>query len=835
MTPQHASGTDRLAAYRAKRSADTTPEPFNDGGLSGAGIFVVQKHAATRLHYDLRLEHNGVLMSWAVPAGISHDPTVKRFAVHTEDHPIEYADFEGVIPKGEYGGGEMIVWDRGAVTFDEEPAAGLVAGKLLFTLSGYKLHGQWTLVQMNKEPTEWLLIKKPDAWARDEDDDPPSEQSVLSGLTVEDLCDTRDRASGIHDFLESHDAPEGAVDATSLDLMLAKIAEGPFTDEAWLFEVKYDGYRLVAGKDGRNVHLRYRSGLDATAVFPDITSALKRLPFDQVVIDGEVVVLDSEGHPNFQTLQKRGRLTNRHDINMAATRSPSTFFGFDLMGFDEFDLRGLPLAIRKEALEAVLPTLGPLRYADHFVGVGTAMFDQVVAMGLEGIMAKRTDSRYVAGRSDLWLKIRIEHANTFAIVGYTVPKDKRGGFGALHLGLIDNGKLTYAGRVGTGFSNAQLTELRSRLEPLVKEEPQVLGDTPRGDEHLWVEPTLACSVRYKEITDTGSLRHPVFVDYDDIDLHGIYELEPDRVRQPPPPDVVDARITEPTNTDKVFWPDDGYTKGDLINYYTKVADHLLPYLADRPLVLDRYPDGIDGKSFFQKNAPDFAPDWIRTQWVGNTSGRGNTYFVVDDVEGLRYVANLASIPLHIWASRRFNIENPDWCILDLDPKDAPFVSVITVAKEIRTVCESMGLPSYVKTSGKTGLHVLIPMGGAFTFDQQKLLGELLARVVESRLGELATTVRDPAARSGKVYLDYLQNGKGKLIVGPYSVRPVAGATVSTPLRWEEVTPSLDVTRFTIASTPRRLASMRDDPMLPVLTEIPDIVGGLRRLAKEYSG
>jgi bifunctional non-homologous end joining protein LigD len=285
--------------------------------------------------------------------------------------------------------------------------------------------------------------------------------------------------------------------------------------------------------------------------------------------------------------------------------------------------------------------------------------------------------------------------------------------------------------------------------------------------------------------------------------------------------------------DNVFWPEDGYTKGDLIGYYTTVADHLLPYLVDRPLVLDRYPDGIDGKSFFQKNAPEFVPDWVRTQTVGD-GDQATTYFIVEDVESLRYLANLASIPLHVWASRVSGLGSPDWCVLDLDPKEAPFADVVTVAKSVKQICEAMGLPSYPKTSGKTGLHVLVPMGNDSTYEQQKLLGELIARVVESRVGDIATTVRNPARRDGKVYVDYLQNGRGKLIVSPYSVRPVQGATVSAPLRWKEVTRTLDVTRYTIKSMPRRLASMNDDPLVGILSDAPDISSGLRRLATEYS-
>jgi bifunctional non-homologous end joining protein LigD len=770
-------------------------------------------------------------LSWAVPAGISLDPDVKRFAAHTEDHPLEYADFEGVIPAGEYGGGEMIVWDRGALTWDEEPDAGLAKGKLLFSLAGYKLHGQWTLVQMKKE-SEWLLIKKPDGWHRSDDDHTFNEQSILTGLTVEDLEGGDDRSLRLTDRLLAAGAVEPDVDSSTLDLMLAKTTDTAFTDDTWLFEIKYDGYRLVATKLGRTVSLRYRSGLDASAVFPEVASAVRRLRFDRLVIDGEVVVLQDDGTPSFQLLQKRGRLSNRRDIAEAAAKLPATFFGFDLVGFEELDTRQVALLDRKGALREVMPSLGPLRYADHFRGIGDALFEQAVALGLEGVMAKKASSRYISGRSDLWLKIRTEQNGTFAIVGYTYPKGSRSGIGSLHIAVMSSDVMTYAGRVGSGFSEATLERLRSELDQNTSPSPHVHGFIGDDTDTVWVVPTLQCTVRYKEVTNSGALRHPVFEGYEPLKNSDVVELDADQ-HVPPAPSVVDARSPDPTNTDKVFWPEDGYTKGDLIGYYTAVAEHILPYLVDRPVVLDRFPDGIYGKSFFQKNAPAFVPDWIRTQRVGDQD-KGTTYFVVDDVESLRYLANLASIPLHVWASRLSKIGSPDWCILDLDPKDAPFTSVVTVARTIKETCDAMGLPSYPKTSGKTGLHILVPMGRGFDYDQQKLLGELIARVVESRVGDIATTVRDPRKRDGKVYLDYLQNGRGKLIVSPYSVRPVRGATVSAPLRWKEVSKNLDVTNFTIKSMPRRLASMKDDPLLSVLTDTPDIKGGLVRLASEYS-
>ncbi len=828
-----ADPSEHLADYRAKRSAARTPEPFGGEGGGAGGIFVVQKHAATRLHYDVRLEHRGVLLSWAVPQGPSLDPGVKRFAAQTEDHPIEYAEFEGVIPKAEYGGGEMVVWDRGALTWDEDPEAGLEAGKLLFTMDGYKLHGQWTLVRM-KNPKEWLLIKKPDGW--DREDHEFDDRSVYTGMTVEDLADGREPAADLADTL-ARTAPPGSVGSTGFKPMLAETADGPFSRDGWVFEIKYDGYRMLAEKDGRHVTLRYRSGLDATAVFPEIATALRRLPYEHLLIDGEVVVLRADGTPSFEQLQRRGRLSNRHDISRAASELPATLFAFDLVSAEGYDARPLPLVDRKAALQTVVPDLGPLRYAEHIPSRGEAVFDQVMALGLEGVMAKEAGAPYASGRSGSWLKVRGDHVGTFAIVGFTAPKGGRTGIGALHLAALRSGRLAYAGRVGSGLSDSVLDELATALAAAEIDGPAVPEAVAAAPTDTWVEPELSATVRYREVTSDGALRHPVFLRHQPLDRNDLTDVDGPEgdSQEPPPPAIVDLRSTEPTNTDKVFWPDDGYTKGDLIAYYSAVADHLLPYLTDRPLVLDRYPDGIDGGSFYQKNAPDYVPEWVRTEWIERDDGTGNNYFVVDDVESLRYVANTAAIPLHVWASRVHHLDTPDWCILDLDPKGAPFSDVVRIARAIRDVCDAMDLPSYPKTSGKSGLHVLVPMGPPLGYEQQKLLGALIASVVESRLGDIATTERTPAKRGNKVYLDHLQNGRGKLIVAPYSVRPVPGATVSAPLRWSEVTPTLDVTRFTIRSMPRRLARLSEEPMAAVLSGHADVLGGLERLARTLDG
>jgi bifunctional non-homologous end joining protein LigD len=832
---------DRLAAYRAKRRAGATPEPFASGAAR-PGMFVVQQHAARRRHYDLRLEIGGVLVSWAVPRGPSLDPAEKRLAVATEDHPLEYGDFEGVIPADNYGAGAVIVWDRGRCVHEIEPAGGLKDGKLLFELQGYKLRGLWTLVKTSRDPKEWLLIKKPDGAADGRDAEDLPHTSVFSGLTVEELSQGTNRAAELRELLGDLGARRRRLRAHQVKPALARLERQPFSRPGWLFELKYDGYRLLAGKraaDGAGprqvaeVALLYRSGLDATTLYPEIARTLRALPYDGLVLDGEAVVLDSEARPDFQRLQQRARLRQRLDIERATIEHPVVLYAFDLLGFEEFDLRNLPLVERKRVLRRALPAAGPIRYADHFLERGETLFEQARAVGLEGIVAKKADSTYRGGRGGQWLKIRAEKSADFVVVGWTRPKIGRSGFGALHLAQYEGDELVYVGRVGSGFGEASLNSIHEQLEPLHRDSPPFEGPPPAGKEHVWVRPELVAEVRYTEVTEAGQLRHPVFDRLREDKPPEDCRSEEPPPEQPPAPEPAAPRL-ELTRLDKVFWPAEGYTKGDLIGYYRAVAPLLLPYLRDRPLVLDRYPDGIEGKSFFQKNAPEFAPESIRTETVwSEDSDKETRYFVCDDESALVYMANSGAIPLHVWGSRVTAPQAPDWSILDLDAKDAPFDAAVAVAKAIRRLCKSIGLPTYVKTSGATGLHVLIPLGGQCTFAQSKQLATLLAQIVARQQPERASVARSPRARQGKIYIDALQNGHGKLLVAPYSVRPLPGAPVSMPLGWREVNGRLDPRRFTIATATARLKRWRGDPLAAVLEQRPDLVRALAGLLAEH--
>jgi bifunctional non-homologous end joining protein LigD len=820
----------KLATYREKRKADSTPEPFG-GAAAPRSRFVVQLHAARQRHYDFRLEHEGVLVSWAVPKGPSPDPADKRLAVHVEDHPVDYIHFEGVIPEGNYGAGAVIVWDRGRWEPVQDFSTGLTSGKLLFDLHGYKLRGRWTLVKTKRGPKDWLLIKERDAYVRAGDDALLPQDSVLSGLSVEQLAAGTDPAAALAEQCRAAGAKPSRIAFDDVQPMLATPGE-PFTHPDWVFEIKYDGYRLLAGKEHGEVRLISRNNHDFTAVFPDIAEVLAALPYDDFLLDGEVVVHDAEGLPSFAGLQQRGRLTREADIGRAATQWPATLYAFDLLLFAEYDLRRLPLTRRKTLLAQLLPTVGPIRVSEHIEGAGVAMFEQLQALGLEGVVGKRADSIYVGRRSADWIKVSARASDDFAVAGYTPPKGGRAGFGALLLAQRGAEGWVHAGRVGGGFSDQDLAAVAQRLAAARDGEPPLAADEETGAR--WVVPEFVVEVRFKGRSPKGRLRQPTFIavredkNPEDCWLPG--EEKP--LPEAPLARKAAAETVHVTNPDKVFWPEQGYTKGDLIAYYRAVAPHLLPYLRDRPLVLTRYPDGIDGKSFYQKDAPEYAPDWLRLETLWSEgSQREIRYFVIENEEGLAYIANMAAIPLHIWSSRMAALQHPDWCILDLDPKGAPFTHVVRVARALHGICEAIGLPHFAKTSGSTGLHVLIPLGARYTHEQSRAMAELLANCVVKELPEIATVQRQLDARDGKVYVDYLQNGHGRLLVAPFSVRPVPGASVSMPLRWNQVTAKLDMHRYNLRSVPALLAKQKVDPLRDVLRGAADLPASLARLAE----
>lgn len=814
-----------LERYRAKRDPDRTPEPFGaarqERAGAGARIFAIQQHAARRLHWDLRLEIDGTLASWAVPRGPSLDPAERRLAVRTEDHPLEYADFEGVIPTGNYGAGAMILWDRGVYQPSDAkaPREGLADGKLDLRLEGHKLRGRFALVRTRGgDGREWLLLAKRDADGSSEDVVQAYPASVLSGLTVQELADGTTRDEELQRRARALGAPERRLDGEALRPMLATAEQHAFSREGWLFELKYDGVRVLCERRGERVRIFSRGGGDRTHTYPEVARALRHLPVEEFVLDGEIVALDGSGRASFERLQRRFTQTDPETIARLRSELPVQLYAFDLLCVGERDLRGLALRARKELLARFVPRRGFVSFADHVEGDGLALFEAAREHGLEGIVAKRADSRYEAGRrSRSWRKLKVPRSAELAVVGFVPGRGSRRALGSLMLAWRDGEQLVYAGNVGSGLDEATIASLLERFAGQRVATPAFAGGPePPARGSVYLRPELVCVVRFTEVTQAGLLRHPVF---EGLCAGRSVEAADPRpalrppVREPDPAEaVVPAASPELTRLDKVFWPVEGYTKGDLLAYYEAAWPWLEPYLRDRPVVLTRYPDGIEGKHFYQKNAPEFTPDWARRESIDGTD-----YFVCNDLRTLLYVVNSGAIPLHVWSARIGFLERPDWLILDLDPKQAPLRSVVEVARHLHRLLAELAAPHFVKTSGQDGLHVMLPLGGQLDHAHAKGLAEVLARTVCCELPATATVARPLAARGDKVYVDFLQNGRGKLIAAPFSVRPRRGAPVSMPLSWSQVTARLDPARFTLR-TALAMLRRRGDPLRGVLDE-----------------
>ena len=768
-----------------------------------------------------------MLRSWAVPKGPSPNPDDKRFAALVEDHPLDYADFEGRIPDGNYGAGYVIVWDCGSYVELSPFEVGFEEGKLLFELHGHKLRGRWTLVRMKGNSgaagagKEWLLIKERDQWAKAA---APDNDSIYSGLTLDDMQHPNrlsKRLARRLNGLEPRPPRSGALD---IEPMLARPGEA-FDREGWVFEIKYDGYRLLIEKSDGEVLLRSRNGNDLTASFPEIARSAARLPYAQFIIDGEAVVLDERGVPNFSLLQHQGRTSTTGISTVQIPLDlPAVHYAFDLPQALGRDLRDVPLLQRKALLRAMLPSAGPIRYSEHIDQFGVQSYRSMRKLGIEGVVGKRADSPYRGGRSHDWIKVRGVRTGDFVIAGWAPNKSNASDIGALALAEFRNERLTFCGRLGSGLSGPARATLMSRL--------RVLGDGNALDADAdirWVRPVLVCEVTYKEYTRDGRLRQPSF--------QRLRDDKPPREcvsdfddPNPAPSQSAPEREVIVTNPDKVFFPEKGLTKNDLVGYYERVAEWMLPYLRNRPLVLTRFPDGIDGKSFYQRDAPDFVPEWVkRTSLWTQEEERDVNYFMVEDAAALKYLANMGAIPVHVWHSRIDSLERPDWCVLDLDPKEAPFEDVIEVAREIRELLQEIELPGYLKTSGASGLHILLPMARRLTHDQSRSFAELLARVIVARRPDICTVVRAVRKRSSKVYIDYMQNRHGQLIVAPFSARAQAAASVSMPIKWSELNGRLGNANYHIENAPKRLQRV-GDPMRDLLTEEPDLEGSLAKLA-----
>ena len=839
-----------LKRYRDKRDSRRTPEPFggdDDGGRAQRALpagaqraFVVQQHAARAMHWDLRLEIDGVLASWAVPRGPTLDPRKRRLAVRTEDHPMEYADFEGVIPDGNYGAGAMIVWDRGGYhTVDGvSPADGLEKGKLDLAFDGHKLRGRFALVQTKQDGGKnWLLLRKGAPPASDQELIDAQPASVLSGLRVGDLRDAVSYAAAVEARAAELGAARRKLDVAAVRPMLARTSEEVFSKPGWIFELKYDGMRVLAEKDAEaGVRLFTRSGRNVTAGYPEVVLGLAHLPLEAFVLDGEIVTLDERGVSSFEKLQKRFSHSDPQAVARAQLETPVLLYVFDLLAVCGRDVRRLPLLDRKSLLEQFVPRHGQVRFIDHVDAEGEALFQVATENDLEGLIAKRADSRYEVGRrAATWLKIKVPRQARLTVVGWLRGRGSRERLGSLMLAWHAPGEdaWIYAGNVGSGLDDATIDRLLPTLEanaldaPVFENVPERLAPGGRFAAPRWV-----ARVRYTEVTSAGSLRHPVLLELEeDGDLSScVSPLDRDAAVEAAP--VVEA-APEPdlqiTRREKVFWPEEGITKGDLLDFYDAVWPWIAPYLEDRPLVLTRYPDGIDGKSFFQQNAPDWTPSWARHARIDSTD-----FFICNDRRTLLHVVNSGAIPLHVWGSRLSQIDHPDWLILDLDPKEAPFAHVVEVARHIHRLLDGLDTPHFVKTSGQAGLHILVPLRGQLGHDETRSLAEVFARVVCAELPEIATITRPVAARGDRVYVDFGQNGRGRLIVAPFSVRPKPCAPVSTPLTWGQVTTRLDPAKWNIHTVIRRME--RDgDPLRGVLETQADVGALLDALGRQLAG
>jgi len=812
--------------------------------------FVVQKHHARRLHYDFRLELDGVLKSWAIPKGPSLNPDDKRLAVMVEDHPLEYRSFEGIIPEGNYGAGTVMVWDEGTYSapgIDDQKEseralrAGLEKGDLKFVLHGKKLSGEFVLVRTKRgKGNEWLLIKKRDRFAT-ADEPSGAERSVLSHRTMEEIAA---KAAGEGSIWKSSAAAGAERSAPAaprsgrprdpmphkIKPMLATPVDRPFDRPGWLFEIKWDGWRVLSEiQDGR-VNLYSRTSLSYNERFPALVRGLQSFQHD-AILDGEVVVVDKEGQPNLQLLQHYGKDPHGQLV----------YYVFDLLYLDGKNLRDRPLWRRKEMLKPLLRGHSPVLYCDHVEEKGKAFFEEVRRRGLEGIVGKRAASLYQTGRrGPNWVKIKTHRRQEAVIAGFTQPRGSRQHFGALVLGVYEGDQFVCVGHVGSGFDTATLTDLYAKLEPLIQKSCPFKKPPKSSTPARWVEPRLVCDVDFAEWTEDGHMRHMVFLGLrDDKQPRSVH-----RETATPVSELVVAGETERgapsaerpalsaqrsalsaskpaarketlpftfTNLDKVYWPVEGYTKGDLIAYYREVAPFILPHLKDRPLSLHRHPNGIEGQSFFQKDmSRQPPPAWVKTVDIDSgTRGAPIRYMVCQDEPSLLYLANLGSIEINCWNSRTQNLDRPDFVVIDLDPQDTPYAEVVEAAQVVRTLLDKAGAACFCKTSGKRGMHIYVPLGARYDYDHARRFAEIIALLVHRRLPQFTSVVRDPAKRRQLVYLDFLQNRRGQTMAGPYSVRPVRGATVSTPLLWKEVKKNLDPGKFTLQTIPRRLDKVGD--------------------------
>jgi len=871
----------KLGEYQRKRRFDRTPEPSGEPepvagkvqdkpspgakhtrlpkpklpqlevrpGAEHGDTFVVQKHRATRLHYDFRLAIDGTLKSWAVPKGPSQSHADKRLAVQTEDHPLDYANFEGKIPEGNYGAGTVMVWDRGTfhVEGNLDALKQLEKGEIKFSLNGEKLRGSFVLVKLkqSEKGNEWLMIKHKDgaedsSWNIDEHDG-----SALTGRTLDEIKEElppKKRPTLIQ-ASELQGARKGAM-PSRLEPMLATLADHPFSDPNWLFEIKWDGVRALARIENGALALRSRNSIDITKRYPELASLPDALAARQAILDGEIVALDAQGHSDFELLQERMHV--RAPSESLVTQIRVVYFAFDLLYCDGYDLRQAPLLERKQLLQRLLYTSERFRYADHQLEHGKELFALAEQNGLEGIVAKRADSPYVSDRSPYWVKLKSTKTVDAVVGGWTEARTPALPFGSLLLGLYQGKKLRFIGHVGSGFDARKLKELSSRLKELAAPTCPFDAVPETNEKPSWVSPTLVARVKFSGWTQEHSLRHPVFLapreDARPTDCQWENEVATAAPAAAPAvvraPEVVghvltttaqieaelfkgrsetvtielDGKRLRLSNLNKIYFPESGHTKRNLLAYYYRMADFILPFLRDRALVLRRYPDGIKGQAFFQKDMREGLPEWFKTVPV-DSEHRGEIiqYATASDRASLLFLTSLGCIDHNPWSNRYDDVDHPDYFFFDLDPSDGTeFSVVVTIARALHEKLEELRLVSFLKTSGATGIHIYIPVEPVYTYEQLRTFGEIIARTVTAEQPNLVTSERIVAKRpAGRVLIDVQQNAHGRPLAAAYSVRAFPQAPVSAPLLPRELRSSLRPETLNIKTVFARLKEKGD--------------------------
>ncbi|HWD86718.1 MAG TPA: DNA ligase D [Mucilaginibacter sp.] len=830
-----------LAEYLKKRVFGRTPEP-KSGKHTGKELrFVVQRHHASHLHYDFRLELDGTMKSWAIPKGPSLNPEDKRLAMMVEDHPLDYQYFEGIIPQGNYGAGVVMIWDHGTYTSLAEERkddiktlrAGLKSGNLKFRLDGEKLKGEFALVKLHdgRGENSWLLIKHNDQFAvhkaySSEDSVPAEVKKMLNNKNGDAARLPRTKRSAEKKSLEPNEEKETPSDGEkAYTPMMAKLEARVFDKADWIYERKLDGYRAI-GYTGKKAKLISRNGLDFSDKYKAVIDELKVMEQD-AILDGELVIEDEKGRSSFQDIQNYG---NKNAPGLK-------YYVFDLLQLNGHDLRGLELIKRKELLKTLISSIKSKRiiYNDHIKGKGAELFKKAQKEGWEGIIGKDEHSYYISGkRTDRWLKFKLQNSQEAIICGYSEPTGSRKHFGALVLGINEGNKIRYIGNCGTGFNEQSIKELYAKMHPLETGEKPFAEKVHQRTKITWVKPKLVCEVWYAEWTGDGHLRQPVYKGLRmDKNKQNVVMETPEKQLADDEIIEVDKVELKVSHLNKVFWPDEGITKGELLHYYRDMADWILPYLKDKAINMRRQPNGIEGPGFFQKDN-DIAqlPGWIKTAPLYSESNdKDINYIVGKDTATLLYMVNMGCIEINPWLSNYKTPDNPDYVVIDIDPHDVPFTEAVEVALKTKEVFDRMKLDVFIKTSGSKGMHVYCYVGGKYDYDFIKMFAEYVANIIHDELPAITSIERNPAKRKNKTYIDFLQNRRGQTISCAYSVRPKPGATVSAPLHWKEVNNNLKLSDYTIHNMRERVKKI-DDPWKKLTAENADLKKALELLKAE---